>query len=149
MITRNNVYQLKKYLEDTLVICNQMIQTREINKLFTCDKDYRDSKIACKIVPDEFYKIRLFDTEISLCYNSRTKQYFIKIDTHNDLPFSVSEVNKKFKNGFEKINFDGYIRLTIEKDLQFEKIIILFEEFVRWYLYLINKNNIGLFEDIY
>lgn len=141
MITTNNVRQLKKQLEDTLIICNQMIQSREIDRLFTSEKDYRDSYIACKIVPDDFFKFRLFDVLIELKFNSRTKNYYIYIECEK-LPFSLLELNAQFDDVFIKLDRKSQFNYSFDMDkfIPFDIAQNVYKKFCRFILnYLIKE----------
>lgn len=137
MITQAHIKQLKQYLEQTLVICNDMIKTREFNKLFTSEKDFRDSKIACKVVPDVYYRCRLFDVEIELRYNQRTKRYYIYCECAN-LPFSLKEINQEseFKDKFfEYHRPSSASEFVFNADINFDNAVFLYKEFLRYFLF--------------
>lgn len=75
MLTLSNIKQFKDTLEQLTFECEQLIKTRERNKMFHDADDVNDAKIARLHVPQDYYNFRLFTSFVEL--NKDNKGYYI------------------------------------------------------------------------
>lgn len=81
MITIEKLKEFKSALEDCMQQCNELIRMRPAERLFTNSDDYYISLKSCEYCPQDYYKIRLFDTEATLRYSKRDKKFYFHIET--------------------------------------------------------------------
>lgn len=150
MLNLSNVRTFKNELENILSLTNQLIQVRESENIFDSEKDYRDSKIASRLLPEQYYNFRFFDTLIELKYNNRLKRYYIHFDS---VDFEIVRL-KEFYNTFEEyIDFNELFNMKdgksfySRKDFTFEQNIDLFGKFILFYVS--KKIHTDLLFDIY
>lgn len=137
MLNMSNVRNFKSELENILVLTNQLIQTRESESLFDSEKDLRDSKIASRLLPEQYYNFRFFDTSIELKYNHRIKRYFIRFDSTD---FEIVRLKEFYKTFEDYIDFNELENMRegrsfySRKELSFEGNIDLFGKFCLFYI---------------
>lgn len=135
MITTEKLKQLRECLTISLNHLDELLRVRQKEKLFDNADDYLIQLKSCKYVPQDFYRLRIFDTEIYLKFNLRLKKYYISIETLKYRFFSKISFNdfiKKYNlktDSFEKNWF-------IPQDFNFEEIVKIFSEFCIMYLSL-------------
>lgn len=77
MLSRNSLVQLKKELKELDQVIDVVISNPLSDKpLFDSEQDYYDSLRAQNKVPQDYYRFRFFDVELSIEYNLKTKKYF-------------------------------------------------------------------------
>ena len=135
MITTDVLKQFK----DSLDICNQqvteLLQQRQKNKLFKNSEDYELALKACQWYPSEYYKIRLFDEEITLMFNSRKNKFYINFDTQDynvirkETILEFIKDNKLIYNpDISHFNIDNF-KVYFPDFYEFEKIVNIFLKF--------------------
>lgn len=147
---------LLKQFKDSLDICNQqvtaLLQQRQKSKLFKDSEDYELSLKACKWYPSEYYKIRLFDEELTLMFNSRKNQFYINLETNNYnfvrketiLEF-IQENNLIYKPDISHFNIDNF-KVYYPKEYEFENIVKVFLKFSCLFLQLkIGSENLFIY----
>lgn len=128
MLTTNKLKAFKEQLDLLKIELDELLRVRVKEKLFDSPQDYNASLKSLNYCPDEYYKLRLFDTEIKLCFNNRNKQFYIYFDTLQFQivrDFSFNEFLKEFNITLSKVSDKQF--LLNEKDLN--KAISIFEIF--------------------
>lgn len=142
MITTDLLIQFK----DTLDLCNQqvteLLQTRQKRNLFKNSEDYQTALKACQWFPSEYYKLRIFDTELTLCFNARSKKFYINCETNkynflHKLEFLdfIKEYNLEYNPDLSHFNIDQF-KIFFKKDYDFDSIIKIFLKFCNLFLTL-------------
>lgn len=72
-----NVRKLKDELDYLSGMCNDILQTRVRERLFTSATDKEQGYIASQIYPDQYYNFRDFDVNICLV-RSRYGEYYVE-----------------------------------------------------------------------
>jgi len=128
-----------KLLEDTLTIgleqIKELLRVRQKEKLFDNADDYYVQLKSCKYVPQDYYRLRIFDTEIYLKFNRRLNKYYIAIETLKYEFFrkiSFNEFMTKYKMNTDTIEKNYYI----PQIYTFDEIIKIFSEFCIMFLSL-------------
>lgn len=134
MITTDKLKSLKEVLQCSITEIDDLLRTRPVDKLFKSSKDYQTALKACSLAPQEYYKLRLFDTEITLNYSFRDMKFYFHIETlkYEFLrKISFTDFVSHYKlcpTGFQKDNF------IIPKESEFESIVKMFYELCRIFL---------------
>lgn len=145
MVTTEKLKAFKKQLDLLKIELDELLRVRVREKLFDSPADYNACLKSLDYCPDEFYKLRLFDTEIKLCYNNRIKSYYIYFDTQQFSiirDYTFIEFLKEFKITISKVS-DKQFNLN-EKDLN--KAVSTFEIFCITVLKLHNSQDSLFFQ---
>lgn len=128
MITTDKLKAFKEQLDLVKIELDELLRVRVKEKLFDSPADYNACLKSLNYCPEEFYKLRLFDSEIKLCYNNRLKSYYIYFDTQQFSiirDYAFNEFLKEFKITISKVS-DKQFNLNV-KDLN--KAVSVFEIF--------------------
>lgn len=147
---------LLKQFKDSLDICNtqvtQLLQQRQKRELFKNAEDYKLELKACEYYPSEYFKLRIFDNELTLMFNSRLKKYYINLETQ-DFKFIrklevlefISKNNLEYNPDVRHFNIDIF-KVYFPKDYDFENIRNIFIKFCNLYLILyINSDSLFIY----
>lgn len=82
MITRNTLKSLKSELIELEKLCDTMINPLVTkDKLFDTQADYYEAMKNQNKVPQDFYKIQIFDLYVYLEYNFKFKVYYLRSES--------------------------------------------------------------------
>lgn len=86
----SSIRKLRSSLQEVDAICSEILSANTRQVLFTSpdEKKHIYQKIA-PFYPDEYFKFRLLEHFIQLCYNSRSKVYYIHYEFYTP-SFDVS-----------------------------------------------------------
>ena len=135
MITTEKLKTLREALTISLTQLDELLRVRQKEKLFDNADDYYVQLRSCEYVPQDFYRLRIFDTEIFLKFNQRIKKYYINIETLKYEFFrktSFNEFMSKYKIKTDTFEKNWFIPQTYK----FDEIIKIFSEFCIMFLSL-------------
>lgn len=135
MITTEKLKMLREALNISLTQLDELLRVRQKEKLFDNADDYYVQLRSCEYVPQDFYRLRIFDTEIFLKFNQRIKKYYINIETLKYEFFrktSFNEFMTKYKIKTDTFEKNWFIPQTYK----FDEIIKIFSEFCIMFLSL-------------
>ena len=82
MITRNTLKSLKTELIELEKLCDTMLNPLVTkDKLFDTQADYYEAMKNQNRVPQDFYKIQIFDLYVYLEYNFKFKVYYLRSES--------------------------------------------------------------------
>lgn len=127
MLSLNNVRQLREFLHDTLVLCDDMLRRRETENLFDTTKDYESSQISKRVCPNDYYDFRLFDKRLTLFYHLQRKNYYIRCDMPQFFTkFTTTQLFYEIQSRLN-LHISG-ISINIPKDTSFEDVEYIFTQ---------------------
>lgn len=152
MITTDLLKQFKDSLDITNQQVTALLQQRQQKKLFKNADDYELALKACKYYPSEYYKVRLFDDQITLMFDSRKKLYYINLETQNidfirkiEFIEFISDNKLIYKPNLTHFNVEEF-KVYYPEEYDFKFIIKLFMEFCNLYLKLqINSDKLFIY----
>lgn len=133
MLTLSNIQSFRDSLNTLITQCDELISKRTSDKNFSTVRDYENAKVAQKIIPDEYYKFRVFDKSINLRYHSSYKEYYFYLencypsDTYIKLfpPVRKSQFVYRFNKYFISDDFEtavaSFILLCVDIANQLKK----------------------------
>lgn len=128
-LTIEKLRQFQKTLEVIKFETDTLIAARDRIALFKNAEDYHIALNAHKHCPQDYYKVRFFDFEVSLSFNHRTNKFYLHLETLNtDFIRSLNfiEFVSKYKLTQNNISEKNYF---IPQELKFEECVKLFGEF--------------------
>lgn len=134
MITTEKLKIFKDTISQVQIELDELLRQRQQEKLFKNADDYYLSLNACKWCPQDFYKLRIFDTEIYLKFNIKQKKYYIRIQTLK-YEFFRKQTFIDFVSKY-KLKVNDFSNSITIPEVSFEEVIKIFSEFCILFLSL-------------
>lgn len=149
MLTLENVKQFQKELEQLNALCKDMIRVRTEQKMFKNSDDYYNSLKTCQWFPQDYYKIRLFDSELYLKFNNRTKCFYAHFETIQKVEFLYRFDVTDFCKSHDIKLMSEHNRFIFSKEKDFKEVVREFMYLIKLYIeYLLTQDTLFNFYEL-